>query len=596
LKKQFVDKLIDHDLTAVISKLRGYVVEDNGTLFLCDHIFHEWLIDVKYNRHFVVDLKNGHFRLAEYGWNLFSDMLEKYGESTLSSMDIDSVRYGLPEALKDTLGHHVAFTDFLNSCENIHHAPVLLTMTKDPEDAAVIANAIRVGQRQSDNGVASWKKKLVAGSFILSVSAGTALVSLMLDENDNPKIKVETNKAQTVEPSQQYDSKSLIAMELLSQSKRIDQYLLTFKSLWSQTQQERLMKIWDGRDGSQNKSVKRKQQYMTIEAENILNSLNSQFEASQLSNIIPTAVTSSIGADIELRQDIEYIYNTIYTVMEKTDSFTKYIKELKECRTLDSFKKKMEFANKAGYETTLWLKLVYVKQLMIMDQLVQSGKPRELINQTLAVLEELSPKNLTNPNILNAELVQLLAAIKRTHEIKKDDINNLQGKLSDMQKEMQRGYDNIRKKCVIEPTDEPAFMWGKIIRLIGTGLYADASLQLDKYLKYNNSPNNKAVVNSAKAYLEEAEKRGLNYGIMVHFIENDAKHSFLQPGDIITHVDCQLVQDDVGYISLREKSGNLLKDFTFLRLSSDGKLKEHKGEQKLLDPRFAFTDMTEQME
>jgi hypothetical protein len=69
LRKEFAGAVLKTNCSDIVSRVQGYVIEQNEALSLCDHVFYEWLTDFTENEDYYVDKNSGHRRLAEYGWN-----------------------------------------------------------------------------------------------------------------------------------------------------------------------------------------------------------------------------------------------------------------------------------------------------------------------------------------------------------------------------------------------------------------------------------------------------------------------------------------------------------------------------------------------
>ena len=586
LDKAFVDEVLGTDCSSAVSKMNGYVIDQNHLLFLCDPVFREWLLDSEKNHAFAADPAKGHHRLADVGWRYLTSALNKYGESELTGGDMANLRHNLPEALRDTIGHHVAVAKYLDRCDRFEHAPVLLAMVNSSEDSIVLANAIR---RRSKKKASIWLKGAAA---ILALMATVAFAfSISYARNGGSRRAGDP-------PDRSTETLDTVAVELLTQIKRLDQHLLVLSSAWNETQKDKFLRIWDGRDGSPNQSLSRKKANSAIMIDGLLELLSTAFETDKLAGEISPVLSSVIGTNAELRARLDGISSDTRAQMDREQALKDRLNALKDRGTVEAFICQLEVVNHAVQSVKLWAEMLYLQQLRLLDTVVQTPSQRGNVNAMLSVLHELSPRALIPDDVNLGRQKELLNEIKHLHVEKVQDRAELSASLSDRKIELVGLYDQIREQCVLSPTENHQDMWLKITRLLEAGLYDDADMALGLYLDYNREsvPHVEAVAKAAKAYLQEAKKSGLKNGVMVHGFENSATHSCLMPGDIVTHVNGQAVRDSAAFVTILEKAGKENKNCTFLRLNEEGRLAQHEGRLLLSDPRVWFSDMTRRTE
>ena len=160
--------------------------------------------------------------------------------------------------------------------------------------------------------------------------------------------------------------------------------------------------------------------------------------------------------------------------------------------------------------------------------------------------------------------------------------------LEELDKQYVQAYEALKKKCIIEETDNQWYMWGKIRRWgsflnMVTGsrkslnsrgirstssitpeiLYADMNSLLSVYLTYH--PEAKEYVGPAKAFYKEVSRGKREYaGVVVFAFKDEAKHSVLKVGDIITGYAGNAIKTYDDLKSAHKNHGNAKANFVRL--------------------------------
>lgn len=167
-------------------------------------------------------------------------------------------------------------------------------------------------------------------------------------------------------------------------------------------------------------------------------------------------------------------------------------------------------------------------------------------------------------------------------------IKATKAELEELDKQYVQTYEALKKKCIIEETDDQWYMWGKIRRwgsflnmvtesrknLDAQGirstssitpeiLYADMNSLLTVYLTYH--PEAKDYVVPAKAFYKEVSRGKREYaGVVVYAFKDDAKHPVLKVGDIITGYAGNTIKTYEELKSAHKKHGNAKANFVRL--------------------------------
>lgn len=167
-------------------------------------------------------------------------------------------------------------------------------------------------------------------------------------------------------------------------------------------------------------------------------------------------------------------------------------------------------------------------------------------------------------------------------------IKATKAELEELDKQYVQTYEALKKKCIIEETDDQWYMWGKIRRwgsflnmvtesrknLDAQGirstssitpeiLYADMNSLLTVYLTYH--PEAKDYVLPAKAFYKEVSRGKREYaGVVVYAFKDDAKHPVLKVGDIITGYAGNTIKTYEELKSAHKKHGNAKANFVRL--------------------------------
>lgn len=167
-------------------------------------------------------------------------------------------------------------------------------------------------------------------------------------------------------------------------------------------------------------------------------------------------------------------------------------------------------------------------------------------------------------------------------------IKATKAELEELDKQYMQTYEALKKKCIIEETDDQWYMWGKIRRwgsflnmvtesrknLDAQGirstssitpeiLYADMNSLLTVYLTYH--PEARDYVVPAKAFYKEVSRGKREYaGVVVYAFKDDAKHPVLKVGDIITGYAGNTIKTYEELKSAHKKHGNAKANFVRL--------------------------------
>ena len=139
--------------------------------------------------------------------------------------------------------------------------------------------------------------------------------------------------------------------------------------------------------------------------------------------------------------------------------------------------------------------------------------------------------------------------------------------LEEIDKQYVKVYEELKKKCTLEPEDDQWHKWGKITlwgnylsmlvdsrqNLKANGIYSTSSItpeiayadmrsMLTVYEKYH--PESKEYVASAKQFFKELSKGERPYvGVVIFAFKENVSHPFFKEGDIIVKYDNKPVKD-----------------------------------------------------
>ena len=206
----------------------------------------------------------------------------------------------------------------------------------------------------------------------------------------------------------------------------------------------------------------------------------------------------------------------------------------------------------------------------------QADKMEQNINQHY---EEMS-KKLETQNELSIRQEKLKA--------KEVTVKATKAELEELDKLYVEIYEALKKKCTIEESDDQWYQWYKICRwgsflhtitnsrkeLESRGirstssitpeiLYADMNSLLSVYLTYH--PEAKEYVGPAKAFYKEVSRGKREYaGVVVFAFKDEAKHSVLKVGDIITGYAGNAIKTYDDLKSAHKNHGNAKANFVRL--------------------------------
>ncbi|MBQ9128640.1 MAG: hypothetical protein IJY15_12895, partial [Thermoguttaceae bacterium] len=193
-------------------------------------------------------------------------------------------------------------------------------------------------------------------------------------------------------------------------------------------------------------------------------------------------------------------------------------------------------------------------------------------------------------------------------EIKKSENEALKNKLDETIAETQAIYDDAAAKFALVEGDSLGVCWGKILRLASflrmnmaveitspQKILSDITARIDQCVELcaEEAPNLDAFATAAKRYFTLlAEGKIEDAGIIVCFVENDAEHPNLRPGDIIWKVDGQQIHNFYEYKSLTD--GKFGLELERLRVAADGEPTFATSETVEGSPRIALMSFTEE--
>ena len=186
---------------------------------------------------------------------------------------------------------------------------------------------------------------------------------------------------------------------------------------------------------------------------------------------------------------------------------------------------------------------------------------------------------------------------KEALKAKQQYVESQKKQLEELDKKYVETYQRMKEKCQLDEKDDQSYMWGKMLhwanfmttivdsrkQMEQKGVYSTSSITPELALADLNSllscyqtyhPEAKIYLPAMKAFYKEVAqgKRPLA-GVLVFGFKDDAVHPLLKAGDIIiTRNETPIVKyEDLQKAIKVNKTGPV----TFLRLSSDGVLKEH---------------------
>lgn len=186
---------------------------------------------------------------------------------------------------------------------------------------------------------------------------------------------------------------------------------------------------------------------------------------------------------------------------------------------------------------------------------------------------------------------------KEALKAKQQYVESQKKQLEELDKKYVETYQRMKEKCQLDEKDDQSYMWGKMLhwanfmttivdsrkQMEQKGVYSTSSITPELALADLNSllscyqtyhPEAKIYLPAMKAFYKEVAqgKRPLA-GVLVFGFKDDAVHPLLKAGDIIiTRNETSIVKyEDLQKAIKVNKTGPV----TFLRLSSDGVLKEH---------------------
>jgi|GEM_PF-795572 len=283
------------------------------------------------------------------------------------------------------------------------------------------------------------------------------------------------------------------------------------------------------------------------------------------------------------------------------------------------------------YEDAMNTENKYIEELL--------SRYESIVEEADAELNDISHKNDVLEEQMNEGFAQLQAqanSIKGKLEIEKIRKRNekelairqeklnakeitveaSKAELEELDKQYVLAYENLKKKCTLEESDDQWYQWGKIRRwgsfltmvvdsrqhlkaqnIYSTSfitpevIYADMSAQLTVYQTYH--PESKEYVAASKAFFKDVSKgRRKCAGVIVFAFKDEAIHPFLKKGDIIVGYNGKTIvlYDDFKAVYKNSKLGVV----EVLRLV-DGQFEELEFPQMENTEIVGFLDLVESL-
>ncbi|MBE6310512.1 MAG: TIR domain-containing protein [Bacteroidales bacterium] len=185
-----------------------------------------------------------------------------------------------------------------------------------------------------------------------------------------------------------------------------------------------------------------------------------------------------------------------------------------------------------------------------------------------------------------------LAIRKEKVAAKKVALDATKAELEELDKQYVEAYENLKKKCTLDDSDDQWYKWGKIRRwgnflsmlvesrrsLKSQGIYSTSSVTPDVAYADMNSlltvyqtyhPESKSYVASAKRFYCELSKDQRRYaGVIIFGFKDDAIHPYFKQGDIVVEYDGKEVKNYNSFKSAYKANNN--GEVVFLRLNGSG--------------------------
>lgn len=185
-----------------------------------------------------------------------------------------------------------------------------------------------------------------------------------------------------------------------------------------------------------------------------------------------------------------------------------------------------------------------------------------------------------------------LAIRKEKVAAKKVALDATKAELEELDKQYVEAYENLKKKCTLDDSDDQWYKWGKIRRwgnflsmlvesrrsLKSQGIYSTSSVTPDVAYADMNSlltvyqtyhPESKSYVASAKRFYRELSKDQRRYaGVIIFGFKDDAIHPYFKQGDIVVEYDGKEVKNYNSFKSAYKANNN--GEVVFLRLNGSG--------------------------
>ena len=190
-------------------------------------------------------------------------------------------------------------------------------------------------------------------------------------------------------------------------------------------------------------------------------------------------------------------------------------------------------------------------------------------------------------------------AEKRVAELdgKSQLLGEKKAQVQDLQRQLEEKKEEARQKFAPAAEDEPAILWGKMLRFLSIGMYDDAVLCIDAYREKTREEDEHAEEYCAAAVrlIRNISNTGIDYGLLVAGYEPDRpRNEQYLIGDVIISVNGTPCHNYEEYSNIRSGIGEEEDYFVVVLRKADdesGRLEQ----KELLIPARASKVMVMEM-
>ena len=212
----------------------------------------------------------------------------------------------------------------------------------------------------------------------------------------------------------------------------------------------------------------------------------------------------------------------------------------------------------SGYESMLNEEEALLEHLQKQADLME--------NELNEKFEELSKQIGTTTTSYDSRMDEELILRKEKVVVKEVELKASQAELEELDKQYLQAFEALKKKCTIDESDDQWYKWGKICKwstflctiadsrqkmekqgihstssITPDIVYAELNSMLSVYQTYH--PESKEYVTSVKAFYKEVSRGKRScVGVLVFGFKDNAVHSTLKVGDIITSYAGKTIQ------------------------------------------------------